>query len=90
MKELTREQIITQDIIHMQQTEWWKYLKNVLEEDLEQIKESIIRFKGGDDDKIHSPAELLRHKMEVLEDIIDLPERIKNDVAPVIKTDSPM
>ena len=84
MKKVSKENIAIQDIEHMKQSAGWQIIEKQLQEDLERLKEMIINYKWWDDEKRHSPCELLRAKKEILEDIVNSPENIKNALDPVI------
>ncbi len=85
----TREQKIIWDMQRLEVSKWRKYIIEALLEDKERLINNLVYdFKWTDVNKEYSEADLWRNKIGVIDDIITMPWKIKNEYAPIIKTNS--
>ncbi len=88
-QQLTAEQKIIWDMQRLQASKWWKYVINALQEDKDRlIKQLVYDFKWKDIEKEYSEADIWRYRIELIEDLILMPQRIKEEYDPVIDIDS--
>lgn len=87
---LTKEQKILNDLQKLELSEWWKILCEALNEDKQKFIHSLIYEYRGIDTKLeYSKADLIRNHIELIEDMITMPWKIKNETKPMIDIVAP-
>ena len=87
--EMNKENVQIQDIMHMQQSSWWKIIESKLKEDIEAFRNLIIDYKWWEVEKRYNECDLLRMQLKTLEGFVNSPEAIIDTLDPIIKTDTP-
>lgn len=89
-KQLTPEQKLIGDLQRLEASKGWKYIINALQEDKDAlIKQLVYDFDWQDIEKKYSTSDLWRNKIRLIEDIILMPQTIKEQYEPVIDINSP-
>lgn len=89
-KILTPEQKIIGDMQRLQASKGWKYIIDAMQSDKDAlIKQLVYDFDWRDIEKKYSESDLWRNKIRLIEDIILMPQVIKEQYEPVIETNSP-
>jgi len=88
--ELTPEQLVIAKMQSLMASDWWAYLIDELKKDKEIcIRSLVYDYRGIDVEKKFSDADILRNKIELIDDIVVMPTKIINEYEPTIKIDSP-
>ena len=89
-KQLTPEQKLVGDMQRLQSSKGWKYIIEALQDDKDRlIKQLVYDFDWQDIEKKYSESDLWRNKIRLIEDIILMPQVIKEQYKPVIDINSP-
>ena len=88
-KILTPEQKIIGDMQRLQASKGWKYIIDAMQSDKERlINQLVYEFHWLDTEKKYSESDLWRNKIKLIEDIILMPQKIKEEYEPIIETNS--
>ena len=89
-KWMTKEQKVLHELQRLELSEWWKILCEALQDDKAHlINQLVYDFEWTDVDKQYSKADLWRHKIKLIEDMMLMPQAIKNVTEPMIDTWTP-
>lgn len=87
---MTKEQKIVAEMQKLELSDWWKVITETLKEDIIHL-ETQLKMQGKTARTIQEIAEVnyLANKIELMEDMIVLPQAIRNRTEPLIKDTTP-
>ena len=87
--ETTREQILVWELLKLEQSEWWQEIVRVHKHEKQALIDGIMTIDPSRDEKCYSLNDMDKLIITYINWLLNAPQALKNDLEPMIKTDTP-